>query len=95
MDTAMLDALVPIVAIFMGCLIVLVPVAGFTARFAIKPITESIAKMREGSTNVREVAVLEQRVALLEQQVQHMETAVERIGTAKEFDRQLSSGPKH
>lgn len=94
MDPVMMDALVPIVAIFMGCLIVLIPVAGFTARYAIKPITESIAKMRESSSNVREVAVLEQRVALLEQQLQHVETAVDRIATARDFERQLSSGSK-
>lgn len=94
MDPGVMNALIPLVAIVMGCLIVLIPVAGFTARFAIKPITESIAKMREGSSNAREVAVLEQRVALVEQQLQHIETAMDRIATARDFDRQLSSGQK-
>jgi hypothetical protein len=84
-----------LVAVTLGCLIVLVPIAGITARFALKPIVESFAKMRElqGGTTGRELNVLEQRVALLEQQHQALEGAIQRIGELKDFDRQLKSGP--
>ena len=83
-----------LVAVTLGCLIVLVPIAGITARFALKPIVESIAKMRElqGGTTGRELNVLEQRVALLEQQHQALEGSIQRIGELKDFDRQLKSG---
>ena len=83
-----------LVAVTLGCLIVLVPIAGITARFALKPIVESFARMREvqsGSTG-RELGVLEQRVALLEQQFQNLEGSIKQIGDLKEFDRQLNKG---
>lgn len=86
-----------LVAVVMGCLIVLVPIAGITARFALKPIVESFARLKEvqggaAAQNTREVAVLEQRVALLEQQYQNLEGSVARLGELKEFDRQLGAG---
>jgi hypothetical protein len=84
-----------LVAVTLGCLIVLVPIAGITARFALKPIVEAFAKMRElqGGTAGRELNVLEQRVALLEQHYQLLEGSIQRIGELKDFDRQLQSGP--
>ncbi len=85
-----------LVAVVMGCLIVLIPIAGITARFALKPIVESFARLKEmqggQAANTREVAVLEQRVALLEQQYQAMEGSITRLGELKEFDRQLGAG---
>ena len=89
-----LSLLIPILGIVMGGLMFLIPIAGLTARFAIKPIMEALAKGREAGANNREVAVLEQRVALLEQQYQSLETSVERLGEVKDFERRLTSGPK-
>jgi hypothetical protein len=84
--------LIPIVAILTGGLIILIPVAGLTARFALKPIVEAVARLRDGQAGAsgRELAIMEQRVALLEQQVQSMESALDRIGSARDFDRQLA-----
>jgi hypothetical protein len=92
MDPGVMDALVPLAAVIMGTLIILIPVAGLTARFAIKPIVEAVARLRE-SGNSRELSILEQRVALLEQQLQNVESSVDRIAAGREFDRQLGSGP--
>ena len=39
--------LTAIVAIVMGMLVVLIPVAGLTARFALKPVVEALARYRE------------------------------------------------
>jgi Zn-dependent protease with chaperone function len=89
------EILIPLVLGTLGILTVLIPIAGLTARFALKPIVEAIARMREmqaGATG-RELAVLEQRVALLEQQYQQIDNTVERISEVKEFDRQLGKGP--
>jgi len=84
--------LVPLVAVVMGLLVVLIPISGLTARFALKPIAEAVARMRESQGASREVAILEQRVALLEQQLSTVETDVSRLDEAKEFERQLRSG---
>ena len=54
-----LTALVPAV---LGVLIVLVPVMGWTARFAIKPIVEALARARETGAPGREVELLAARV---------------------------------
>jgi hypothetical protein len=80
-----------IVAIVMGMLVILIPVAGLTARFALKPIVEAIARMREGQGAQQEASLLQQRVALLEQQVQNMEHSVDRISEEREFNKQLAT----
>ena len=88
------EILIPLVLGTLGILTVLIPIAGLTARFALKPIVEAIARVREmqaGATG-RELSVLEQRVALLEQQYQSLDSTVERIAEVKEFDRQLTKG---
>ena len=94
MDPDTLELLIPITGIVFGSLMFLIPIAGITARFALKPIMEAIAKAREiqaGGTG-RELGVLEQRVALLEQQYQQLETSVKHIADVKEFEKRLTSG---
>ena len=89
------DVIVPVVAIVLGSLMFLIPIAGLTARFAFKPIVESMARLRElqasapGSADVKE---LEQRVGKIEQQLEGMDVSLQRLIEAKDFDRQLSSG---
>lgn len=92
MSPDILVQLIPIVAILIGGLIVLIPIAGLTARFAVKPLIEAISLAREGQGASRELAVLEQRVALLEQQQQQLDSSVQRLAEKKEFDRQLEQG---
>ncbi len=61
-----LTALIPAV---LGVLIVLVPVMGWTARFAIKPIVEALARARESGAPGREVELLAARVRELEEEI--------------------------
>jgi hypothetical protein len=94
MDAMLLPIdLTAIVAIVMGMLVVLIPVAGLTARFALKPIVEAIARVRESQGASREVGLLEQRVALLEQQLQLVEGSVGRLAEESDFQRRLASPP--
>ena len=86
--------LVPLSGIVLGSLMLLIPIAGLTARFALKPILEALRGSREQSGNARELAVLEQRVALLEQHYQGLETSVERLNEAKDFERRLGLPPQ-
>jgi len=73
----------------------LIPIAAFSVRFAIKPIMEAIAKNREisGGSSAREVSLLEQRVALLEQHYQSLEHDFARVSEVKDFERRLSAPP--
>jgi hypothetical protein len=89
MNPETLELLIPITAIVMGTLVVLIPIAGATARFALKPIMEAIGKAKETQGRTAELTTLEQRVALLESQFNHMEGTVDRLAEAREFDRQL------
>ena len=91
MDPVMIEAMIPIVAIVMGMLTVLIPITGFTLRFALKPIAESVAKMREGEGASRMLSLVEQRVALLEQQIAGVDTSIERLVEADEFRARLEA----
>ncbi len=89
------DVIVPVVSIVGGLLIFLIPIAGFTARFAFKPIVESMAKLKEmqaTSGPAGDVRSLEQRVAAIEHQLEGMDSSLQRLIEAKEFERQLQSG---
>lgn len=80
-----------ILAIVFSGLIVLVPVAGITARFALRPIIQSLREMKSlaepGATDS-----LERRIAALESQLANLDESVERLAQAQEFDRQLGRG---
>src|SRR5688500_4638408 len=84
--------LTAITAIVMSMLSVLIPIAGLTLRFAIKPITESLARLRESGMEREKVQLLERRVALLEQEVHSIDTMKRDLASALEaadFQRQL------
>jgi len=82
------------IAVVMGMMVVLIPIAGLTARFALKPIAEAVARMREAAGTGRELQLVEQRLALMEQQLSNLESDVHRIEEKTDFDRQLGAGPK-
>ena len=81
--------LVPIVAIVMGMLTILIPITGFTARFALKPIAEAVARMRESQGAGQHIALLEQRIALLEQQQSNTDTELEKLLEVQSFQEKL------
>lgn len=80
-----------IVAVVMGMLVILIPIAGFTLRYAIKPIAEAVAKVRQAEAANREFSMLEQRVELLERQISAMESDVHRLREIEEFHEQLKA----
>lgn len=81
-----------VIAVVMGLMVVLIPVAGVTARFALKPIAEAVARMREAQGTNRELQLIEQRLALMEQQLSGLETDVRRVEEKSDFDQRLLSG---
>ena len=84
--------LTALLAVFMGISIVLIPVIGITARFALKPTVEALARLFEHKGLEDTVAIMERRMALMEQQMEAMESSVKRISEAADFHRALASG---
>jgi hypothetical protein len=86
---------VGLAGVIMGSLIILIPVAGLTARFAMRPIVESMAKLRQNANQGETVNMLERRIALLEKEVQNLSGIRDDLGRLieeMEFQRQLTSG---
>lgn len=80
-----------VLGIVLGSLVVLIPITGVTLRFALKPIAEAVARMREAESSDRATSMLEQRVALLEQQFGAMETDLRQIEEVESFRRELEA----
>ena len=77
-------------AIIFGGLIVFIPVAGLTARFALKPLIDSLIRIAEMRRSTEEVRILERRVTLLEQELNGMKGEVHQMAEQKEFLQKLS-----
>lgn len=71
--------------------LIVVPSLGLTARFALKPIVESIIKMRDALDYQRPV-LEDPRVSALQQEVIELRETVDRLAAAAEFDAQLRVG---
>lgn len=79
-----------LVAVVLGGLTVLIPVAAFATRFAVKPVLEMYLKARaEQHEDSADIALLEKRMAFLEQQIEVMGGDVGRLLEEREFDRRL------
>ena len=90
-----MNDLTGIIAVSGGILLFLIPIAGLTARFALKPLIESITKAmqaRQGTGGGDALLAVERRLASLEQEVSSLRTDLHRVGDAREFDRRLAAG---
>jgi len=81
-----------IIATIMGISIVLIPVIGLTARFALKPVVEALSKVFEGRGAEESLQIMERRLGLMEAQIDGMEASVKRLSETARFDAQLRSG---
>lgn len=68
-----LGLLVPILAILVGGLVVLVPLAGLVLRFALKPSVETFVRARQSMGPSDEIRQLEQRLARVEEQLRALQ----------------------
>lgn len=82
---------VSLAAVVMGTLIVLIPVAGITLRFALKPVTEAVLAFKASQGRERQIDILEKRVTYLEQQNENLESEMRRIGRVVEFHEKLEA----
>jgi len=84
--------LTSIISVIMGISIVLIPVIGLTARFALKPVVEALSRVFEKRGMDESRQILERRIALLESHVESLETSVNRLEDTSSFDAQLRAG---
>ena len=85
------ELLIPIIAILVGGTAFIIPVVGFTVRFALKPLIESWSKLREGSAADERMILMERRVSMLEEQVQTLERDNLRLVEEADFRMQLGT----
>ena len=86
--------LTALLSVFMGISIVLVPVIGLTARFALKPTVEALSRFFDKKGSDEAVSILERRMALMEQQLESIDSSVQRLAEAAEFDQKLAAPSK-
>lgn len=84
--------LVALISSVLGISIVLVPVIGLTARFALKPTVEALGRFFEHKELDESVHILERRMALMEQQIESLGASVKRLAEVTEFHNELSAG---
>lgn len=91
-----LEILVPLSAILVMGIAIIIPIAGITARFALKPVVEAFARLKESQGAGERQALMEQRVALLEEQLHAMDRDQARLLEEADFRRRLeeSAGPR-
>ena len=68
-------------------IVVVIPVFGFTARFAISPLLQTLLKLREASA--KQSAESETRLAELTVELQRLADAVDRLEEGSTFEREL------
>jgi hypothetical protein len=85
------EYIIGLTAVIFGGLVVLIPIAGLTARFALKPIIEAITTFKGTQGNDQRVAFLEQRLSLLEEQLHAVERDHVRLVEENDFRRKLEA----
>ncbi len=72
-------------ALWMGGSVLLVPLAGLTARFGLKPVLDSVARVRAAGRG--DFAALERRFEVLERGLDELTRAVDRLADESCRDR--------
>ena len=84
--------LTSIIAVIMGISVVLIPVIGLTARFALKPVVEALSKVFEARGMDESLQIMERRIALLETHIDTLDSSMNRLEDTTRFDAQLRTG---
>jgi hypothetical protein len=85
-------AIIAGLAIFLGMMVILIPIAGLTARIALKPLMAALRSYRELQGENQAQQLVERRLALMEEQMHSMDRAIRELSEESEFRRDLESG---
>ena len=86
-----MDDFIGMIAVAGGILIVLIPIAGLTARFALKPLIESVTAALRARQGGEVPAGVERRMALLEDEVAALRGELRKVSDGAAFDRSLAA----
>ena len=84
-----------LVAVILGISIVLIPVAGVTARFVLKPVVDALGRFQAGRSSEESMQLMERRMSLLEAQLEGLQHSVDRLVEVSEFNAELRSSRGH
>ncbi len=80
-----------LVAVILGISVVLIPVLGLTARYALSPTVEALSKLFESRGRDEQLRILERRLELQEQEIAMLSQTVRSLTEARDFDRALKA----
>jgi hypothetical protein len=80
-----------LVATVLGISIVLIPVLGLTARFALKPVVEALARVFESRDTDEAMRIMERRLELQEQEIAALSQTVRSLSEGRAFERELAN----
>jgi hypothetical protein len=83
--------MIGLTGVVLGGLAILIPVAGITARIALRPIVEAMARYREIRGADDSVVLLERRIGLMEQQLDGMDRSLRVLVEDADFRRRLEA----
>lgn len=84
--------LTSLVAVILGISIVLIPVAGLTARYVLKPVVDALGRFQEGRSSEETMQLMERRMSLLEAQLEGVQHSMDRLVEVSEFNAELRGG---
>lgn len=76
-----------VLAMLMVFIVVVIPVFGFTARFALSPLLQTMLKLRESSAKQSQLS--EAQLAEVTIELQRLSAAVEQLQERSDFEREL------
>lgn len=83
--------LVGLVSVILGISVVLVPVIGVTARFALAPAVEALGRVFENRDTDEHMRLLERRLEVQEQEIALLTQTVRHLADGRDFERQLGA----
>jgi hypothetical protein len=87
-----MDDIEGIIGVLGGVLLLLIPVAGITARFALKPVIDAFATNLKGRAGNEALQLVERRLALVEQELAALRGEMTQVEESTEFYRKLAEG---
>ena len=83
--------IIELVAVVLGISVVLVPVIGLTARYALSPTVEALARLFDTKSTEEAVRILERRMELQEQEIALLNQTIHALSDGRDFDRRLAA----
>ena len=86
--------LTAIVAVIMAFATVLIPILGFTARYALKPLVEALGGFFDRKGAEETLHLLERRLDIMQQQIEGLQESLHRMEDVRDFHEQLGAGSR-